>query len=137
MELGAGLAGELGAQGQAEGCVLQNSGALATAAHWLGPGLEATGPLSYPHLCHLMAAAFSMDRGWWNPQQLECMDAAIKITALTSRSLPIQVSKINTVEMGCLLLGDGQRSGCSCKGIGHCDFRSTSVVGAILKEGQL
>ena len=81
------------------------------ATHWLGPSLEATEPLSYPHLCHLMAAAFSMDRGRWNPQQLECMDAAIKITASTSHSLPIQVSKINTVEMGCLLLGGGQRSG--------------------------
>ena len=94
-------------------------------------------PVSYPRLSHLMVEAFSMDGGWWNPQQQECMDTAIKITASTSLSLPIQVPKIGTVEMGYLLIGGGQRSGWGCKDIGHCDFRSTSVVGAILKEGQL
>ena len=104
------LAGELGARGQAEGCVLQNSRALAIAAHWLGPGLKATEPLSYPPLSHLMVEAFSMDGGQWNPQQQECMDTVIKITASTSLSLPIQVPKIGTVEMGYLLIGSGQRS---------------------------
>ena len=69
--------------GQAEGCVLQSSQALTAASHWLGPGLE-----------DLMAAAAAMGRGPWRPQRLDYMDTAIEVTASTSFSLSIQVSKI-------------------------------------------
>ena len=61
------LAGELGAWGQAEGCVLQISRALATDTHWLGPGLKATEPLSYPRLLSPPQPpnGRSIFHGWW------------------------------------------------------------------------
>ena len=79
-----GLVRELGGPGQAEGCVLQSSRALAMAAHWLGPGHD------------LMAEAVSMGPSQWRPQHLEYMDTATKVTASISFSLSIQVLKIGT-----------------------------------------
>ena len=57
--------------GKAGDCVLQSSRALATAAHWRGPGLDATANVSpHPHLRDLVVAAVCMDRGLQNPADM-------------------------------------------------------------------
>ena len=63
------------------------------------------------------------------------MDTAIKVTASTSFSLSIQVSKIGIDETGCLPLGGGQRSGLGCKDVARRRFRSASVVVCDCKLG--
>ena len=84
-----------------------------------------------------MVLAVTMGHNPRRPQQLEYMDTAIKVTVSTSFHLSVQFSKLGTAEISCLLLGGGQRSGLRCKDIAQHYFRSTSVVRAILREGQL
>ena len=70
----------------------------------------------------------------WGPWQLEHTDTAIKVRASTAFSLSVQVSELGPALLSSLPLGSGQRSGLSCKDI---VLQSVSVVGAVLKEGQL
>ena len=50
-------------RGQAGGCALEGSRALAKATHWLGPGLEVA--VTFSCLCDLMAAAICMSHRLW------------------------------------------------------------------------
>ena len=120
-----GRQGSWGTRRQAEGCVVQSSRALATAARCPRPGLD------------LMVVAVSTGRGPWRPQQLEDMDTAIQVRASPSFSLSIRVSKIGTAWVSCRPLAGGQRSGVSCQDFAHHYFTSPSVVGTVLNEGQL
>lgn len=84
-----------------------------------------------------MEVVVSMGLNPGRPQQLEYMDTAITVTASNNFCLPIHISKICAAYISCPPVGHGQKSGLSCKEIAHHYFRPASVVGAVLKGGQL
>ena len=132
----AGPAGELGCPGDELRAVFRR----ATSPHHSHPlagsrPQSSSKPLPHPHLCSLMAVVVSMGPRPRRPQQLQYMDTAIKVTALTSFSLSIRVSNIGPASISCLSLGGVQRSGLSCKDTAHRYFRSTSVMGLFSKKG--